>query len=188
MMCGCKCSVWCTALSCTLSRYVFVLIVASWKNNRPVSRLRIEPHNKLTFGLPRMWPPNNVEIIITPDFDTVSVNSTCDVECSLGREHNNTIFSWSQHHSHCEWASLLRNVEAACPHQVPIAALVESLYVLNLKCYVANIHGSTWNSQHAQSSSYGFFTVKCNRFFKPLHIIADAWPDTSWKIIGTTGF
>lgn len=54
-----------------MSSYVFILIVASWKKDRPVTRLRNEPHNTLSFGLPHMWLPNNVGIFSAPGLDTV---------------------------------------------------------------------------------------------------------------------
>jgi hypothetical protein len=128
-----------------------------------------------------------VGIFSTPNLDTVSVNSTCDMECRLVRQHYKTILSW-RHHDHCDWVFLLRNADVVSNYQVTIVALVEPCKPLTSKSYVANVHGSTWNSQQAQSLSYGFCTAKRNRFFKSLHMIADTRPITSWTIMGTTGF
>ena len=78
--------------------------------------------------------------------------------------------------------------EALCHHQVTTVALVEPCTHLITNFCVANIHGSTWNPQYTHSSSYGFCTANCNKFFRSLHIIADTWPYIFRTIMDITGF
>jgi hypothetical protein len=104
--------------------------------------------------------PNNVGIFSTPDLDTVFVNSTYNMEYSLARKYYKATFLWRQHHGHGDCVSLLRNADALCHYEVTIVVLVETSTPLTSDFYTANIHGSTWNSQQAQSCSYGFCTTK----------------------------